>query len=564
MKSDIVVNVQNRETRVAIVEDNRLAEVYVERSGGVVGNIYKCKVKNVLSGMDAAFVDIGMEKNAFLYSGDILPYLAGSKPRKPLRAHSITGMIREGQEFLVQVVKAPRAAKGARVSTKITLPGRYIVLMPESDSIGISKRIGPAEHDRLKALLEAIRPPGFGIIARTEAEGRTEEEISHDIDTMVRIWSSISENARAVQAPAVVYQELSLIYKVIRDNLTQDVSCMYIDSEAKYKKAKELAGALAPQLTGRIRHYNDKLPIFERFGLERDYQQMFKRKIWLQNGGYICIDIAEALTVIDVNTGKFVGNKSLTETVLTTNLQAAAEIARQIRLRDLGGIIVVDFIDMVSQSDRDKLIRALAAALSKERTKTSISRISDLGLIELNRKRVSETVGEAMTEVCPYCNGRGRVESSETVSLRIERDIRSFLHKTERDYGLYIKANPRTALFLIGDGGANIRELEELYGLPIYVRGDSLMHIEDYSLANCSRAKAEELQKQLTPGDVFSVRLERNLCAREDKAVCWIGRHLVEIPHGSKYIGKTVNIKIKEVFGSHAAARIRTGRGTYV
>ncbi|MBP5274095.1 MAG: Rne/Rng family ribonuclease [Abditibacteriota bacterium] len=567
MKSYIVVNVQNRETRVGVVEDGRLAEVYVERSGQQsVGSIYKCKVKNVLGGMDAAFVDIGLEKNAFLYSGDILPYAVEPerRSRRQARNHSITGIVREGQEFLVQVVKAPRASKGARVSTKITLPGRYIVLLPESDSVGISKRISVPEHDRLKPLLEAIRPPGFGLIARTEAEGRTEEEISRDINTMVKVWNSITETAADSPAPSVIYQELSLIYKIIRDNFTSDTGCMYIDSESKYKKARELARALTPGLEGRIKLYSDRLPIFERFGLERDYQQMFKRKIWLRSGGYICIDIAEALTVIDVNTGKFVGNRSLTETVLTTNLQAASEIARQIRLRDLGGIIVVDFIDMISRNDRDRLIKAFQTALNKEHTKTSISQVTELGLVELNRKRVSETVGEALTEVCPYCSGRGRVESSETVSLRIERDIRGFLHKTEADAGLYIKANPRTALCLIGDGGKNVKELEELYKTSIYIRGDGIMHIEEYDLAHASRQKAADLESRVKPEEVFKVRPERCPSEEEDKAVCWVERLLVEIPHGSKYIGKTVNIKIKEVYRSHAVARIRTGRGTYV
>ena len=426
MKRDIVVNVQNRETRVGIVEDSRLAEVYVERSGQQsVGSIYKCRVKNVLGGMDAAFVDIGLEKNAFLYSGDILPYAvsADTKPRWSGRFRSISGMIKEGQELLVQVVKAPRAAKGARVSTKITLPGRYVVLLPESDTIGVSKRIGPEEHDRLKALLEAVRPEGFGVIARTEADGQSAEEISRDIDTMVRIWNGICENAAGAGSPSVIYQELSLIYKIIRDNFTHETTNMYIDSESEFNKARELAKALAPGLAGRIRHYGDKQPIFERFGLERDYQQMFKRKIWLRSGGYICIDIAEALTVIDVNTGKFTGNKSLTETVLTTNIQAAEEIARQIRLRDLGGIIVVDFIDMNVAEDRQKLYERMCENMKKDRARHNILPLSKFGLMQITRQRVRPAMDVDTSEDCPTCFGTGKIKSSILFTDQLESKI---------------------------------------------------------------------------------------------------------------------------------------------
>lgn len=561
MANNIVVNVQNREIRVGIVENSRLAEVYVERANQIVGSIYKCKVKNVLGGMDAAFVDIGMERNAFLYSGDILPHVSQLEntkktQKKFTKTKSIHNLISEGQEFLVQVVKAPRAAKGARVSTKITLPGRYIVLVPQSDIIGISKRIVDEERNRLKTLMETLCPKGYGVIVRTEAEGKSEKDIKYDIDLMLKIWKDILEKAEDSKAPSTIYKELSLIYQTIRDSFTSEIAAMYIDSEIEYKKAQTLIELLAPKFKSKLKLYKDQTPIFEHFGLENDYQQLFKRKVWLESGGYICIDHAEALTVIDVNTGKFIGNKSLKDTVITTNLQAANEIARQIRLRDIGGIIVVDFIDMNNSTDQQRLLKAFQVAINKERTKTNISGVSALGLVELTRKRVSETISESTTEICPYCDGRSRIESAETVSLRAEREIRNFILKSQTSYGIYVSANPDTAYHLIGDRAANIDELEKIYKIPIYVRSKTEMHIEDFKVSAISLAGMDRISP-VKLNQVYTVKPERSVLSDEDKAFVWIEGFLVEIPHGGKYIGKQIKIQIKEVFKSYASAKIK-------
>ena len=569
MGNTIVVNVQSRETRVAIVEDNKLAEVYVERASQVVGCIYKAKVMNVLGGMDAAFVDIGMERNAFLYSGDILPYVSemeniGSKKKSGKKGTgyknggktSIHNLVSEGQEILVQVVKAPRALKGARVSTKITLPGRYIVLVPESDIIGISRRVVENERNRLKKIMENIKPDGFGVIVRTEAEGKSEKELKNDIEMMAKMWRDILEKSQLAKAPDLIYRELSLIYQTVRDSFTSDISAMYIDSEKEYRKALDLIDFFAPKFKGKLKLYKDSIPIFEKFSIEKDYQQLFKRKAWLESGGYICIDHAEALTVIDVNTGKFVGHKSLKDTVLVTNLQAAKEIARQIRLRDIGGIIVVDFIDMSNSTDRQKLLKAFQTALNKERTKSTISSVSALGLVELTRKRVSETVTESITEVCPYCNGRARIESPETVSLRIEREIRNFSQKSETEYGIQVFASPETALYLIGDSGNNIKDLEEFYKIPIYIRAKPDLHIEDFKVSHISLSGVEKISP-VKLEQVYTIKPNRHILSDDEKAYIWIEGFLVEIPFAGKYIGKQVKIQIKELYKSFAVAKIK-------
>ncbi|MGB9620147.1 MAG: Rne/Rng family ribonuclease, partial [Armatimonadota bacterium] len=415
MSKEIIVNVDSRETRVAIIESGKLVELMVEREERVVGSIYKCKVANVLSGMDAAFVDIGLDRNAFLYVGDVLPEMDDEFPsarREAGRAVKIKDVLKPGQELLVQVVKGPRGTKGARVSTRISLPGRYLVLMPEADNIGVSRKIeAEGERERLKRIGENIRPLGFGLIVRTEAESRSEAELRQDLEFLLRMWGQIQEKAAKVSAPGLVHQDLSLIYKTIRDAFGSDVSKMIIDSPVDYEKAVELIELISPKMRSRLHLYDESEPIFERYSIESEIESLLRRKVWLKSGGHVTFDSTEALTAIDVNTGKFIGSTSLSDTILKTNLDAVVEIARQLRLRDIGGIIVIDFIDMASAKDRQKVVSALEKELHKDRTRTKICHISPLGLVEMTRKRTGETLTELVTEPCPYCQGRGRVES---------------------------------------------------------------------------------------------------------------------------------------------------------
>ncbi|NLN78300.1 MAG: Rne/Rng family ribonuclease [Armatimonadetes bacterium] len=560
MSKEIIVNVDTRETRVALVESGRLVELNVEREERVVGSIYKSKVSNVLAGMDAAFVDIGLERNAFLYVADVLPEMDDEFPsaRKDTTRHvKIKDVLKVGQEVLVQVVKGPRGTKGCRVSTRISLPGRYLVLMPEADNLGVSRKIeSESERDRLKKIGDSIRPSGFGLIIRTEAEGRNDVELRKDLDFLLRMWSQIQEKSTRIPAPGLVHQDLSLIYKTIRDIFSSDISRMIMDSPVDYEKALELIDLISPKMRSRLILYDEPEPIFERYAVEAEIESLLRRKVWLKSGGHLAIDSTEALTTIDVNTGKFVGSTSLSDTIVKTNLDAVTEIARQLRLRDIGGIIVLDFIDMANAKDRQKVVSALEKELRNDRTRTKISHISPLGLIEMTRKRTGETITELVTETCPYCQGRGRVESAETVSLEIERQLRRASAESQEDAFL-ITANPDVAFHLIGSGGEVVEEIERRLKRAIYVRSDEHLHIEKFDIAPSELQEMEKHMFMWEPGDTVDCEVVRNPLSALPRASAWLdGGYLVDLENGGKYVGKRVNLKLKELHRSFAIGEV--------
>lgn len=561
MSKEIIVNVDTRETRVALVEMGKLVELHVEREERVVGSIYKCKVSNVLSGMDAAFVDIGLERNAFLYVADVLPEMDDEVPssrRESYRSVKIKDVLKVGQEVLVQVVKGPRGTKGARVSTRISLPGRYLVLMPESDHIGVSRKIeSDVERDRLKKICDSIRPLGFGMIVRTEAEGRGEADIRRDLEFLLRMWSQVQEKAAKISAPGLVHQELSLIYKTIRDMFSSDVNKMIIDSPVDYEKAIELIELMSPKLKSKLVLYDESEPIFERFAVEPEIESLLRRKVWLKSGGHLTIDSTEALTTIDVNTGKFIGSTSLSDTILKTNLDSVNEIARQLRLRDIGGIIVIDFIDMANPKDRAKVVQALEKELHRDRTRTKISHISPLGLIEMTRKRTGETLTEIVTETCPYCQGRGRVEAPSTVSLSIERELRRMASEVDEEAFL-VTANPEVAMHLIGGNGEIIDEIERRLKRAIYVRANESLHIEKYEIIP---GDMQEMDRHMLPwkkGQTIECSVVRNPFSILPRATAWMEGYLVELENGGKYIGRRVKAKLGDIHRSYAFGEVTT------
>jgi len=560
MPKEILVNVDSRETRVAIIESGKLVELAVEREERVVGSIYKCKVVNVLAGMDAAFVDIGLERNAFLYVGDVLPETDDEFPslrKETGRCVSIKDVLKPGQELLVQVVKGPRGTKGARVSTRIALPGRYLVLIPDADNVGVSRKIEvEGERERLRKLAEIMRPPGFGLIVRTEAESRSEAELRKDLDFLMRMWNQIQEKAAKISAPGLVHQDLSLVYKTIRDSFGSDVSKMIIDSPVDYEKARELVEILSPKMASRLHLYDDPEPIFERYGVEQEIEDLLRRRVWLKSGGYVTFDITEALTAVDVNTGKFVGTTSLSDTILRTNLEAVVEIARQLRLRDIGGIIVIDFIDMSSAKDRQKVVSALEKELQKDRTRTKICHISPLGLVEMTRKRTGETLIEIMTEPCPYCQGRGRIESPQTVSLKIERELRRLAITTD-DEAFLVNAHPEVAIHLVGSGGEVIDEIERRIKRAVYVRANDSLHIEQYEI---TPGDLQELERHMLPwrsGETVECQVVRNPFSSLPRASAWLdGCYLVELENGGNYIGRRVKAKLTQTRRSYAYGEV--------
>lgn len=556
---EIVVNVEPRETRIALIENQKLMELRIERDERVVGSIYKGKVANVLPGMDAAFVDIGLERNSFLYVGDILPEIGDAviaRHRRDSRSLKIKDMVKVGQEILVQVVKAPRGTKGARVSTRVSLPGRYVVLMPESETLGISRKIeDSSERERLKKIGEHIRPKNFGVIIRTEAEGQGEVELRQDVEFIQKLWEQIQETANVTPAPGLVHQDLSIIFKTIRDVFSEDVSKLLIDSPEDYEKACELVHYISPKLESRLVLYQDPEPIFERYAVETEIERLLRPKVWLKSGGFLAIDQTEALTTVDVNTGKFIGSTSLSETILRTNLDAVTELTRQLRLRDIGGIIIIDFIDMASPKDRNMVVSALEKALKADRTRTKIAHLSPLGLIEMTRKRTGETVSEVLTDACPYCGGRGRIFSTETTAIQIERELRRVCGESD-DEALLVWAHPEVAAQLIGAGGEIVERLERELRRAIYIRADELLHREKYRVIP---GDLQEFNRRLLPyrgGQIIEGLVEESGIITAPHSIAWSDGYFIDVVNGGEHPGERVKIRLSQTSRSFAFGEV--------
>jgi ribonuclease G len=453
MAKTIIVNAVPEETRMALVEDGELAEVAIERtnSGHIVGNIYKGKIQNVLPGMQAVFVDIGRERNAFLYVGD----LGGGHHRRKGKGEAFTA----GRELIVQVAKEAIGSKGPRLTTHITLPGRYVVLMPTVDFVGVSRRIGTAEErKRLKELAAKVRPKGMGLVVRTVAEGRSEDDLRKDCEYLVNLWKSLMARSKLVKAPTLLYRDVDLLIRIIRDYLSADVDKLVLDSREAYARVAELLKVVSPELLPCLDLYEGDEDIFARYRVEGELEKLSMRRVDLKSGGYIVIDRTEALTVIDVNTGKFVGKTKLADTVFAVNMEATAEIARQIRLRDIGGIIVVDFIDMDREQHKQAVLTALNEHLRRDRTRTNVVGLTGLGLVEMTRKKVRQDIATILNGQCPCCEGRGFVRSPETVAAAVRRQIRRLGKTKAAARGrVVVQVHPRVAAVLQGPG-----ELERL------------------------------------------------------------------------------------------------------
>jgi len=498
MESEILINATHDEIRVGLLEGGQVVEFYVERKrdASLVGNIYKGKVVKILPGMQSAFIDIGLEKAAFLYVTDIhagmeefAPFLEEEEKVNSIEMVSKKGrpeltieeLIQEGQEILVQVSKDPIGSKGARVTSYVTMPGRYLVLMPNVEHIGISRRISDdIERTRLRTIVENIKPKGYGLIIRTASEGSSENDLKKDLDFLFLLWENIQKKKDRVSAPSLLYSDLDLVFRSVRDLMVQDVKKLVVDSEGEYERIKDFVKTYFEKLLLKIELYDGTEPIFDAFGIELDIQRALGRKVWLKSGGYIVIDQTEAMTVIDVNTGKFVGKEELEDTILKTNLEAVKEIAYQIRLRNLGGIIIVDFIDMEKYENKDRVFNAFVEAMKKDRAKNTISHISELGLIQMTRKRVRESLGRTLCESCPYCEGKGFVKSPRTLCYEIFRKIiRLAKHGSER---IIVTAHPSVAELLSDEERSGVEEIESKYNVKVTVRESHNLHQENYEV----------------------------------------------------------------------------------
>jgi ribonuclease G len=497
MDGEILINVTREETRVALLEGGQVVEFYVERKhdASLVGNIYKGKVVKILPGMQSAFVDVGFEKAAFLYITDIRADIEEYAPLIEEKDNSlelvskrgrsdltIEDLVQEGQGILVQVSKDPIGSKGARLTSYVTLPGRYLVLMPNVEHIGISRRIlDETERIRLKSIVGDMRPKGYGLIIRTASEGSTEEDIKKDLEFLLLLWETIMKKEDKVTAPSLLYSDLDLVFRSVRDLMSPDVKRLVIDSEEEYEKLKDFVRTNFEKLLDKIELYEGTEPIFDAYGIELDLSRAIGRKVWLKSGGYIVIDQTEAMTVIDVNTGKFVGKEELEDTIFKTNLEAVKEIAYQIRLRNLGGIIIVDFIDMEKPENRERVFNAFVEAMKKDKAKNTISHISELGLIQMTRKRIRESLGRTLCEPCPYCEGKGFVRSPRTLCYEIFRKIK----KIARSGGesIVVTAHPSVAELLSDEERPGLEMIEHLYSVKVTVRENRNLHQENYEIS---------------------------------------------------------------------------------
>jgi len=476
MTVELLVNVTPQETRVAVVENGMLQEVFIERASrrGLVGNIYKGVVCRVLPGMQAAFIDIGLERAAFLHASDIA---SGDDDEKPEQnsEENITRLLREGQEVLVQVIKDPLGTKGARLTTHATIPSRYLVFMPGADNVGVSQRIeDEEERQRLRdAVLEARGDQGGGFILRTAAEGASSQAIASDLGFLRRLWASIQEGISKAGPGDVVHEDLPLALRVLRDISDAEVEKLRIDSRETFQRVESFVKQFTPALEDKLEYYPGERPIFDLYGVDDEIQKALERKVQLKSGGHLVFDQTEAMTTIDVNTGAYVGHRNLEETIFKTNLEAAQAIVRQLRLRNLGGIIIVDFIDMQSEDHKRQVIRALEKHIERDHANCHISEVSSLGLVQMTRKRTRESLEHVLCETCPTCGGRASVKSAETVCYEIFREILREARQFDAEQLLVLASQEVVDLFL-DEESTSLAELEAFIGKPIKFQVEAL------------------------------------------------------------------------------------------
>lgn len=488
---DIVINATPRETRVALLEQRQVTEVFIERHAdqGIVGNIYRGRVAKILPGMQAAFVDIGLPKAGFLHVSDVHT----APTTEPLASSASSAMpgletlLQEGQDLLVQVAKEPLGTKGCRLTTYLSLAGRYLVLMPGVDHVGISRRItDETEQERLRACLTTLCPPGMGCIARTLSAGISAEALQADFHFLTRLWQHMLQKAEQGMTPCLVQQEVDLVLRTLRDYLTADVERVIIDDADTFERARTFMQATAwPHLVSHLVLYQELTPLFEAFGVEREIERALQRKIWLKSGGYIIIEHTEALVAIDVNTGRFVGTHDPEATMLATNLEAVDEIVRQLRLRNIGGLVVIDFIDMEVEEHQQRVLQALENAVQGDRAHTKILALSAFGVVEMTRKRVRASLEQMLCEPCAVCHGTGRAESTATLCGRVIRELQRVMQVTPRTKKVMVTVPPAVAAMLYNEERVHIAALEERYQVALAIQSDNEMphrHFEVLSL----------------------------------------------------------------------------------
>ncbi len=507
VKQTIVINADSYETRIAILEDGELAELLVERAEQRrhVGDIYKGRVNAVLPGMQAAFVDLGLLKTGFLHASDLAESLSeledisdleenGDKRRRRAPVPKIEDHLKKGQEIMVQITKESIGTKGPRVTQQLSLPGRFCVLMPGVDHVGVSRRIEDrAERQRIKAIINDLKPKSVGLIARTAGEGKGDVDFAADVKHLTKMWQKLDRKSASVRAPALVHRELEMTASLIRDLFTEDVDEVWIDDKDAFAEIQAYLKAVSPELRDRVQLHKGPDPIFDAFEIEPQIEKTFERKVWLKKGGYICIDHTEALVAIDVNTGRFTGKKNQEETIFRTNMEAAHEVPRQLRLRDIGGIIVVDFIDMEIEANKRAVLDEIRTELRKDRARTKAFAVSDLGLIEMTRQRERSSLLHYYTEDCPHCGGLGKVPSHETMLVKLERAMRR-VRALGTEKRVTVKVAPEIALYFVEQEGRRFAELEKRFRLAVDLKDDPQLKRGEMKVYT---EKKEDISKQV-------------------------------------------------------------------
>jgi ribonuclease G len=559
-KRELLVSVDVGEQRVAVLEDDRAAEVYLERPErrSIAGNIYKGTVDNVLPGMEAAFIEIGLEKNGFLYVDEIVtPELEGRGHRK------IQDLLKRNQEVMVQAVKDPMKSKGARLTTEISLPGRFVVFVPSGEGLGVSRRLEDDERIRLRDIVKAIAPKKGGVIVRTAAEGASAEDIERDLVFLQRLWKSIEANAAKAKAPALVYQEAELPLRVTRDLFTDDFEKALVDDERTYKRIVGYLKKTSPHMVDRVIRHREKTPLFEKTGVDEAIRSTLSRRVDLPSGGYLVFDYAEAFTVIDVNTGRFVGSRSksssgrLEDTITANNLEAVKEVVHQLRLRDIGGIIVIDFIDMANPKNRATVEEALKTELERDRTKTYVVEISPLGLVEMTRQNVTEGPREILTSKCPTCRGDGIVLSTHSAAIDAERKLRDLARNAKRGVEAFrVQLEEHVAAHLIGPGAERLAEIETLAKRRFFLDGKAGVPLDYFNVE--AEGKLADIAPKSPVEEGSEVRLELVEVGEHDMhaGVGKLDGLDVCVADASKLIGKKVKVRVERVLNGIAYATL--------
>jgi ribonuclease G len=556
LDKEMLISADRNETRVAILESKQVTQLYFDRRSkkSLVGNIYAGKVKNVLPGLDAAFVDIGEDKNAFLYVNEVgfdaENYEEEAIPKK------IQHILKPGQMILVQVTKDAMKTKGARITTFISIPGRYLVLAPFNKGLGVSKKLNFEEKNCLRGIVEGLKGNNdYGLIVRTAARGSDKEQLKKDLKQLQKKWAYIKKSTIFMKKPGLISSEYSLVIKLMRDVFSEEFSAIYVDKKDFKRELERYLRSVGLKFNNIIVHHGRE-DLFESFNVNEVIDNVLENKVWLKSGGFIVFDHGEAMTTIDVNTGKYTSSKSSAHTILRTNLEAAEVIVSQLRLRDIGGIIVIDFIDMSDDKDRKKVHSKFMQCLESDRTKTEVLPFSKLGLLEMTRKNVSDGILGTMCKHCPNCMGSGFIKSEETIRLEMERKIRK-LTRESNSKGFLIKLNSSIAAQIIGSDGRNLKHLEKITKKYINIQGDSKLPLDTFLLlAEGSVREVKEAAQPFKVGDILNLVVEESYLHNKSDAISRVNGYVVQIIDGSKYIGKRLKVEIRSVSKTSAVAEI--------